>query len=170
MWGLAVLKAVPWRLVAAVALVAAFAVAGWRVTEWRAAYKALPGLKAALAREEACQDGGSRCYERQRALQEATEHASAKTVATYEAEIEALRARPAVRRVIRLCPDAGTGDLRRTGTPAGTDGTGTPAGVVHGPAEFDPQPLFDLARDADEVAARLRALQAYGRSVSTPSQ
>ena len=52
--------------------------------------------------------------------------------------------------------------------PAGTaDGTGPAAGVVSGPSGQDiGQDLYQLARDADEVAARLRALQEWNKALS----
>lgn len=161
----AILKGLPWRAIGAIALVLAVAACGWRVSVWRDAYKALPGVQDALSREEACEDG-SRCYERQRGLQEAAGHATVVAVESYEAELAELRSRPPVRRVIRVCPDPGTGHLPVPGTARGPDGATAPAGLVHGPAEFDPQPLFDLAREADELSARLRALQEYSRAVS----
>ena len=160
----AALKAVPWRLVGWSALVAVVALAGWRVSAWRAAYVALPGVQEALALEESCEDG-SKCYERQRALQEAAGHATVVAVQSYEAELASLRTRPA--RVVRLCSEAGSGDVRGAGPAAGPDGTGPAAGIVHGQAGPDLGPdLYELAREADEVAARLRALQGWNRAVS----
>lgn len=159
----AILKGLPWRAIGAIALVLAVAACGWRVSVWRDAYKALPGVQDALAREEACADG-SNCYERQRGLQEAAGHATVVAVESYEAELAVLRSRPPVRRVIRVC--TGAGHLPVPGSTRPADGAPPGAGLVHGPAEFDPQPLFDLASEADEVAARLRALQDYSRAVS----
>ena len=160
----AALKVVPWRLIGWGALVAVVALAGWRVSAWRAAYVALPGVQEALALEESCEDG-SRCYERQRALQEAASHATVVAVESYEAELAALRGRPA--RVVRLCREAGSGDVRGAGPAAGPDGAGPAAGELPGKAGGDIGPgLYQLARDADEVAARLRALQQFNASVS----
>lgn len=162
----AILKGLPWRAIGAIALVLAVAACGWRVSVWRDAYKALPGVQDALSREEACEDG-SRCYERQRGLQEAAGHATVVAVESYEAELAALRARPAVRRVVRLCADPGPDHMPGTSPAPGADGASPAAGLVHGPAGRDLGPdLYDLARDADEVAARLRALQEYSRAVS----
>jgi hypothetical protein len=161
----AALKVVPWRLVGAAAAVAVVAFAGWRVSAWKASHEALPGIREALAREEGCQDG-SKCYERQNALQEAAGHAAVVAVESYEAEIAALRARPA--RVVRLCPAARPGDVRGSGPAAGTDGASAAAGQLHGSAGPDLGPdLYRLARDADEVAARLRALQRWNQALST---
>ena len=164
------LKGLPWRAIGAVALVLAVAALGWRVTRWHDAYEALPGLQSALEREETC-EGGSKCYERQRALQEAAGHATVVAVESYEAELAALRARPAVRRVVRLCADPGPDHMPGTSPAPGADGASPAAGLVHGPAGRDLGPdLYDLARDADEVAARLRALQAYSRAVAGQQQ
>lgn len=145
---------VPWRLVGAVTLTAAVALAGWRVSAWHEAYKALPGLEAAIEREEGCLDG-SHCYERQRALQAAAEAATKEVVDDYEKELADVRARALVRRVIRVCRDS---DLQNA-SPAGGAGTGTPSErVVHGADEFDTAPLRDLAQRADELSAQCRAL------------
>jgi hypothetical protein len=82
------LTAIPWRLVGAVALVSVVALAGWRVTAWRAAYRALPAveeqvktLTAELAAERAC-EAASTCAERAETLalqaaQEAAERGAA---------------------------------------------------------------------------------------------
>lgn len=64
----AALKALPWRLIGAVALVLAVALAGWRVTLWHQAYRRLDGIEAALAAERECQPD-TRCAERVRAWQ-----------------------------------------------------------------------------------------------------
>lgn len=164
----AILKGLPWRLIGAVVLVLAVAACGWRVSVWRGAYEALPGVQDALSREEACEDG-SRCRERQIALQEAAGHATVVAVESYEAELAALRSRPPVRRVVRLCADPGPDYLSRTPSTAGTHGTGPASGVVHEAAGPDiGADLYQLARDADAVAARLRALQEYSRAIAGP--
>jgi hypothetical protein len=162
---LPLLTRIPWRLVGAVGMVVAVALMGWRVSAWHEAYEALPGVKAALAREEACGEG-SKCDGRQQALEAAQTLVTQKVVANYEAELEALRNRPVPTRVIRVCREARTGDVRFPSAPGGTDGTGTPGGVVSGPDEFDTRPLRELAREADELSARLRALQGWNRALS----
>lgn len=159
----AAVLALPWRLIGAVGLVAVVALMGWRVTRWHDAYEALPGLQSALEREEACEDG-SKCYARQRALQEAAGHATVVAVESYEAELAVLRSRPPVRRVIRVCPDPD--NLQNASAPGAADGTGPAAGVISGSVEFDTAPLRNLAREADEVAARLRALQQWNEALS----
>lgn len=160
----AAVLALPWRLIGAVGLVAVVALMGWRVTRWHDAYAALPGLRDALAREEACEEG-SQCAGRVAALVARQEQATREAIAVYEQELADIRNRPPVRRVIRVCPDPG--DVRVPGTAAGTDGTAAPGGIISGPIEFDTQPIFDLAREADEVAARLRALQGWNQALST---
>lgn len=154
-------KAILW-----IGIVAAFSVLGWRVSAWRQAYKALPEAQAALEAERACGEG-SKCYARLAALQAAQQAVSETVVENYERELADLRNRPVPpRRIIRVCADPS--DVQSPG-PAGTpDGTGPASGVIHGPVEFDPRPLFDLAREADQLAARLRALQDYSRAVSAP--
>ena len=159
----ALLRGLPWRLIGAAGLVVAVALAGWRISTWRDAYRTLPGVQDALDREEACADG-SKCYERQRGLQEAAGHATVVAVESYEAELAALRSRPPVRRVIRVCPDPD--NLQNASAPGAADGTGPAAGVISGSVEFDTAPLRNLAREADEVAARLRALQQWNEALS----
>lgn len=165
----AALKALPWKWIAAGVLALALILTGVRVHAWREAYKALPGLEDALAREEGCQDG-SKCYERQKGLQEAADHAANLATESYEAELAALRDRPPVRRVIRVCPAPRPGDVRHAAATGGTDATGPAAGIVHGPVELDTGPLFELAREADTVAARLRALQEWNKALSIEKQ
>jgi hypothetical protein len=162
---LAWLKLVPWRLVGAAGLVVAVALMGWRVTRWHDAFEALPGVRDALEREEGCLDG-SKCADRVAALVVRQEQATKDAVADYERELEDLRNRPVPTRVIRVCRQANPGDVRVPGAPGGTDGTGAPGGVVSGPDEFDTRPLRELAREADEVAARLRAIQEWNRALA----
>jgi hypothetical protein len=60
---LAGLKVVPWRLVGAVGLVAALALAGWRVSAWHESHKALPAVEARLQAEIDCKPATA-CQER----------------------------------------------------------------------------------------------------------
>lgn len=155
----------PWRAIGWAAAVLAVAMAGWRVSAWHEAYKALPAAQAALAAEVACEDG-SECKAREARLQEAVGHETVRIVTGYEAELAALRSRPA--RVVRLCAEARPGDVRGAGPADSADGAGPAAGQLHGPAGRDLGPdLYQLARDADEVSARLRALQEWNRALST---
>ena len=161
----ALLKGLPWRAIGAAGLVVAVALAGWRISTWRDAYRTLPGVQDALAREEACQDG-SKCYERQRGLQEAAGHATVVAVESYEAELAALRARNVPAGPVRLCRERDPGRVPGgpTSGPAdgGTAGRELPVEVGHDIAVE----LYRLADEADEVSARLRALQEYSRAVS----
>jgi len=157
------LSAIPWRLIGYGALAAAVGLLTWRVIAWHSAYKALPGVEAALEAEVACGEG-SECQKRQAALQAAAEAKSAEVVAGYEQELADLRNRPLVRRVIRVCNDGG---VQSTGTPSSTNGASPGTGELHGSTEFDTGPLRNLAREADEVAARLRALQGWNEALSS---
>lgn len=159
------LAVVPWRLVGWGAAAAAVLLLGWRIHAWREAYQALPAAQEALQNEIECGEG-SNCAERVAALQARSEAVSATTVARYEDEIAKLRDRPPVRRVIRVCPPADPGDLRHADATGAADGAGPTAGELLGSVELDTAPLRDLARDADEVAARLRALQEWNRALA----
>lgn len=158
------LAAIPWRLIGYGVAVAAVLALGWRVHAWREAYKALPEVEAQLSAEVACEDG-SQCASRQAALQAAAEAKSAEVVNGYEAELAALRARPVRVRTVRLCADPG--DVQGAGATGAADGAGPGAGELHGAAGPDIGPdLYGLAREADEVAARLRALQEWNRALA----
>ena len=161
------LGAIPWRLVGYGLAVVAVLALGWRVHAWREAYKAYPALEAKLAAEEAC-EAGSKCAERVAALQAAQAAISKTVVQGYEQELADLRNRPVERRVIRVCPDPGRRDVPGAGPAPGADAAGAAGGVVLGATEFDTAPLRDLARDADEVSARLRALQQWNAALATP--
>lgn len=163
----AFLGKLPWRLIGAGALVLVVALMGWRVSTWRDAYKALPGLEDALAREEACEDG-SRCYERQRAFTEAVGHETTRIVTDYEAALAEIRDRPVPDIPVRLCRPRGTG--RVSGQPAAPAPDGATAGTDV-PVEVGRDiavELYRLADEADELSLRLRALQDYSRAVSAP--
>jgi hypothetical protein len=153
---------IPWRLIGYGVALAAFMALGWRVHVWHESHKALPGVEAALEAEVACGEG-SQCQARQAALQAAAEAKSAEVVAGYEQELADLRNRPLVRRVIRVCNDGG---VQSPGTPGSADGASPAGGELHGAVEFDTGPLRNLAREADEVAARLRALQGWNEALS----
>ena len=151
------------RVAAVAVLATAIAVMVWRVVVWHGAYEALPGVEAELEAERVCGEG-SACAARVAALEAAQQEVSKQVVSDYERELESLRNRPVERRVIRVCPDRGQ---VRGASPAGpADGASPAAGVVPGADEFDTAPLRDLARDADELAARLRALQQWNAALS----
>ena len=160
------MTALAWRAIGAVALFALFAAMGWRVTVWHEAYRKLPGVRAALALEEACKDG-SKCAEREKAWTARAAQTTKEVSDGYEKEIADLRNRPPVTRVIRVCRATGAGDVRDAQPAAGADGTRPASGDVHEPDEFDTGPLRDLAREADEVSARLRALQHFNQALAT---
>jgi len=154
------LAAIPWRLIGYGAAVAAVALMGWRVTVWHTSHKALPGVQDALKAEQDCLPD-SRCQERQKALEAAQAAKAKEVVDSYEQELSDLRGRPVPTRVIRVCRAANPGDVRDAGTAQGTDAARPGTGDVHAADEFNTGPLRDLAREADEVAARLRALQGW---------
>ena len=157
-----IIKAVPWRLVGYGLAIGLIGLWFWRVSVWHKAYERLERVEARLELEQSC-GKGSACEARQAALEAAQAETTTKVVATYESELAAVRNRPA--RVVRVCSDPGNVQgARPTGA---SDGTGPAAGVVSGPAGRDLGPdLYQLAREADEVAARLRALQEWNRALS----
>ena len=159
----AALKAVPWRLVGWAAVVAAVALAGWRVSAWRAAYVALPGVQEALALEESCEDG-SRCYERQRALEEAASHATVVAVESYEAELASLRARPARTGPVRLCIAPDGGAVRVPAFASGTHGDSA-GGVLDRSHGGDYQPGPDIGPALRQYAKEVEALSASKRAI-----
>jgi hypothetical protein len=163
---LAWLKLVPWKAVGAGMAVVAVMAMGWRISVWKDAHEALPGVRDALEREEACLDG-SKCYDRVAALTVRQEQITADTVAGYEKELEDLRNRPVPTRVIRVCRQGSPGNVRDAPGPGGT-ATAPGTGLVLGSDEFDTGPLRELARQADEVAAAYRALRARDEALAAP--
>ena len=161
----ALLKGLPWRAIGAAGLVVALPLAGWRISTWRDAYRTLPGVQDALAREEACQDG-SKCYERQRGLQEAAGHATVVAVESYEAELAALRARNVPAGPVRLCRERDPGRVPGGPTSGPADGGSAGRELPIEAGKDIAVELYRLADEADEVSARLRALQEYSRAVS----
>lgn len=164
----AILKGLPWRAIGAIALVLAVAACGWRVSVWRDAYKALPGVQDALSREEAC-SAGSECALRVAALTARQEQITADTVKGYEQELADLRNRPVSVRTVRLCPEKPDRDVR-VPAPAGGTGPGSaPAGVVqqgNGPNRDIGPDLYALAGRADELSAQCRAIIARDRALA----
>jgi len=161
----ALLKGLPWRAIGAAGLVVAVALAGWRISTWRDAYRTLPGVQDALDREEACADG-SKCYERQRGLQEAAGHATVVAVESYEAELAALRARNVPAGPVRLCRERDPGRVPGGPTSGPADGGSAGRELPIEAGKDIAVELYRLADEADEVSARLRALQEYSRAVS----
>ena len=158
---LPVLGALPWRFIGWAAIVAAVALAGWRVSAWHAAYERLGEVEAAIEAEVQCGEG-SACREREAKLQEVVGREQIRVVTAYEAELAAVRDRQPV--TVRVCDRSG---LPLPGTaPGGHAGTAAP-GSLSGPAERDIGPdLSALAREADEIVARCRALQEWNRALA----
>jgi hypothetical protein len=156
-----------WRkVIALAAVVICISLIGWRVSAWHTSHKALPGVQAALEAEEACGEG-SKCDERQKALQAAQAAVTEQVVKGYEQELADIRSKPIPTRVIRVCRQAGTGGVRVPADPGEPAGT-APAGVVSGTDEFDTRPLRELARRADEVSSGYRWLRSRDEALSTP--
>ena len=151
-----------------IALYAAAALAvvalAWRVVAWRHAYHELPAVEERLALEVTCGEG-SECLKRQAALEAELAAKTTEVVENYEQELAVLRDRPVPVRTVRVCPDPG--NVQGAVAPGSVDGTSTPAAGVSGAPGRDIGPdLYQLARDADEVAARLRALQEWNAALA----
>ena len=161
---LPVLGALPWRLIGWAAVVAAVALAGWRVSAWHAAYERLGEVEAALEAEVQCGEG-SKCREREAQLQEVVGREQIRVVTAYEAELAAVRDRQPV--TVRVCNGSG---LPLPGTAArghaGTAAPGTLSGSATGDRDIGPD-LSALAREADEIVARCRALQAWNAALAS---
>jgi hypothetical protein len=149
------LKAIPWRLIGAVAGVAAVSFAGWRVNTWHTAYGELRATQARLEAEEECGEG-SKCAARVAAAETAAAARNVEAVTQYEQEIARLNARPVERRIIRVCaPGGAVRDAPRPGEPPRPEA----GGVLRTETEFDTSPLRELAREADRQVAAYRALR-----------
>lgn len=159
---LPMLSAIPWRLIGWAVLVAGIAAAGWRVTVWHEAYGELQAVQERLAAEESCEEG-SKCRARETTLREELKREKTKVVDGLEAELADVRSRPA--RVVRVCTDPG--DVPVSGSAGRGHGAAAGAGIVSGPAGPDIGPdLYGLAREADEIVARCRALQDWNRALA----
>ena len=144
---------------ALVAVVVALGLFGWRVHAWHEGYKELAAERACEPATE-CAKRAARFAEAQQKAAQAASQKAQEAVTSYEQEIASLRARPA--RVVRLCPDSG--GVRDAAPAAGADGPSAGPGVVPTTAGRDiGADLYQLAKDADEVAARLRALQQWAK-------
>lgn len=163
-WALDFFKAVPWRLIGAVAALGAVGVLGWRVAVWHAAYERVGALEDQLEAEVACTEP-SECWNRQKALEAEAAIKAARVVEDYEREIDELRNRPVTVRTVRLCPDRGR--VPGAGATGRTDAGTAAAGEF--PAAPGPDigvGLYALAREADEIVARCRGLQSWNRALS----
>src|SRR5574343_371818 len=107
------LSAIPWELVGWVALAIVVSLALLRVLHWRTdSVERLPAVQARLEAEEGCLEG-SKCWTRQRELQEAVGREQVRVVAAYETEIAGLRdARPLS---VRVCDRSGLSVSRPAG-------------------------------------------------------
>ena len=161
-----ILKGLPWKLIGYAAFILCACLLGWRINEWRHAYKALPEAQAALAAEVAC-EVPSQCATRVAALVERQKLVSETVVQGYEDELKSLRDRPIPVRTVRLCPDARAGGVPGAKPARPTDGTRPADGMGDGGTGADLGPdLYRLAGQCDEVAARLRGLQSWNKALS----
>lgn len=161
----AAVLALPWRLIGAVGLVAVVALMGWRVTRWHDAYAALPGLRDALAREEACEEG-SQCADRVAALTARHDAIAKEVIADHERELADIAARPVPVQPVRLCRPRGAGRVSNGASASPVDGAASSRELPLEAGKDIAVELYRLADEADTVAARLRALQAYTRAVA----
>ena len=154
------------RLGLAVGLVLIVAAMGWRVSVWKQAHEALPGVREALAAEVACTDG-SKCAERVAALTARQEQESARVIEGLTSEIRDISNRPA--RTVRLRCTASDGDMSRASASGSTNGSPPAGGQLSTEAgqPVDVDALYRLARDADEQVALRRALIEWNKALST---
>lgn len=163
----AAVLALPWRLIGAVGLVAVVALMGWRVTRWHDAYAALPGLRDALAREEACEEG-SQCADRVAALTARHDAIAQEVAADYERELADIAARPVPVQPVRLCRPRGAGGVPNGTAPGSVDGASAGRELQIETSGDIGQRLFNLADQADREALKLRYLQEWNRALAAP--
>lgn len=163
----AAVLALPWRLIGAVGLVAVVALMGWRVTRWHDAYAALPGLRDALAREEACEEG-SQCADRVAALTARHDAIAQEVAADYERELADIAARPVPVQPVRLCRPRGAGGVPNGTAPGTVDGASAGRELQIETSGDIGQRLFNLADQADREALKLRYLQEWNRALAAP--
>jgi hypothetical protein len=162
---LAWLKLVPWRLVGAVGMVVAVALAGWRVSAWHDAYKALPAAQEALRDEIECK-AGSECALRVAALTARQDEFNRQVATGYAEQLDEISNRPRPTVPVRLCRPARPGGLPGAGTPSPADGS---AGSRDVPLEIGRDiavELYRLADDADREALKLKWLQEWNRALA----
>lgn len=163
----AAVLALPWRLIGAVGLVAVVALMGWRVTRWHDAYAALPGLRDALAREEACEEG-SQCAGRVAALTARHDAIAQEVAADYARELADIAARPVPVQPVRLCRPRGAGGVPNGTAPGTVDGASAGRELQIETSGDIGQRLFNLADQADREALKLRYLQEWNRALAAP--
>ena len=163
----AAVLALPWRLIGAVGLVAVVALMGWRVTRWHDAYAALPGLRDALAREEACEEG-SQCADRVAALTARHAAIAQEVAADYARELADIAARPVPVQPVRLCRPRSTGGVPNGVAAGSVDGASAGRELQIETSGDIGQRLFNLADQADREALKLRYLQEWNRALAAP--
>ena len=163
----AAVLALPWRLIGAVGLVAVVALMGWRVTRWHDAYAALPGLRDALAREEACEEG-SQCADRVAALTARHDAIAQEVAADYARELADIAARPVPVQPVRLCRPRGAGGVPNGVAAGSVDGASAGRELQIETSGDIGQRLFDLVDQADREALKLRYLQEWNRAIAAP--
>ena len=142
------------KIGAVIVAVLAIMYVGWLVNGWRQDSHDKAAAEAArdAAVREAAQIAES-LTEQIRASQEASEG--------YQNELATLRANR-VPRVVRLCSDPAAGVPAPGSTPGGSDGPAPgPGSVPPSPGRDIGSGLYGVADTADELAARLRALQEW---------
>lgn len=174
---------VPWRAIAAIALVAAVAIAGWRVTAWREGYLQAEAAQDALRRTERLLTTRTAerdvCTSREaiaaQALREAASAAAARaeadraTAQRIENELSTqlaaanARGRDLARRLRDATACPGAGAVPGATPPAGSaaPAAGEP-GSAHGIAEA----TAALAAACDRDSARLAGWQAWWSAVA----
>ena len=151
------------RLGLAVTVVIGISVMGWRVATWKDSHERLPGVQEALQREEGCLDG-SRCDERQRALQAEQDEYNREVADGYARQLDEIRNRPAAP-AVRLCRPARRDSLRVPDPARPADGAAGGELPLEASGDIG-QRLFDLADDADREALKLKWLQQWNAALS----
>lgn len=158
---LAAIKALPWRLIAySMAAVAVLAI-GWQVHGWRQGYlgKAAAEARTAEIAQQASEAMALLAERHRQALEASEKHQN--ELSTLRAARDAAPPAP----VLRLCREPRVPAPGSRSSPApGPDAAAAPSGEFQEETRFDTRPLYDEADRADELAARLRALQEWVRA------
>lgn len=151
------LAAVPWRLIGYGIAVAALLALGWRVNQWREGFHARAAAEARS--EQIAKDAATTL-----ATVTAQLRASYEASEGYQNELSTLRAARTPSRPVRVCRDVPAAPSNRP-TPGGPDAATPGAGALPQEPGQDIGPdLYGQADEADELAARLRALQEWVRA------
>lgn len=160
---LPVLPALPWRLIGAVGLVVVVALMGFVVSGWREDAKGRAAAEARTA--EIARQAASAMDELAKRHREALAASQGLQDEISKLRLQRDAAPPAP--VLRVCRPARVPAPGAEGrAPAGPDGAAAPAGQLSEETRFDTRTLYDEADRADELAARLRALQEWALNVS----